>query len=288
MQHKEARGYVTFAQNSKTGDYLRLAYAQALSIKLTQKHNRYAVIVDKDTKEQIEERHLKVFDYVIELPEDSSKDDDWKLGNEPKVFWLTPFKETIKVEADILFGVNVDHWWEGLQLNDVYMPTSVKNYRGETSNSLAYRPVFAANGLANVYSGLTYFRYSNNAAEFFVQCRQIYDNWEWYRDHLLKNHRENRITTDVAYAIAATLFGEDRCTCPALEHITFVHMKGAIQGWAMTEDWQRRVYFELDGTKIKIGFNDQMYPVHYQKKSFITDELIDRYEFEFRRTNQTT
>ncbi len=283
MQHKEQRGFLTIAQNSNTGDYLRMAYAQALSIKLTQKINRYAVIVDRNTKDQIEGKHLKVFDYVIELPEDNSVNEDWKLSNEPQVFWLTPFKETLKIESDILFGRNVDHWWQGLQHKDVYMPIAVRDYRGNIYEGFDYRKVHASNNLPNIYTGLMYFRYSKDAYDFFVLCNQIYNNWSWFRDEFLVNHKENQITTDVAYAVAALIFGEERCTCPVLEHITFVHMKGAVQGWAIGQDWEDKIYFELDGTKIKLGFNDQLYPVHYQKKNFISDELIDQYEFQFRR-----
>ena len=36
---------------------------------------------------------------------------EWKLSNEWQVFNLTPFKHTIKLEADMLFTTNTDWWW---------------------------------------------------------------------------------------------------------------------------------------------------------------------------------
>ena len=45
-QFKEQQGFLTFAQNTDV-DYLRLAYLQALSVKLTMPTAKYAVIVDE-------------------------------------------------------------------------------------------------------------------------------------------------------------------------------------------------------------------------------------------------
>jgi len=61
-RHKEQLGFLTFAVNSKETDYLRLAYMQALTVKHTQKNNRYAVVVDSATAELKNDKHKKVFD----------------------------------------------------------------------------------------------------------------------------------------------------------------------------------------------------------------------------------
>ena len=96
-QHKEQQGFVTFAQNTADTDYLELAYVQALNIKATQKDNRYAVIVDAVTREKVNERHHRVFDYIIDLPVDHNEPTSTrKFANEWQVFRLTPFKETLQ------------------------------------------------------------------------------------------------------------------------------------------------------------------------------------------------
>ena len=100
--HKEQQGFVTFAQNTDTVDYLKLAYVQAMNVKLTQKINRYAVIVDKKTAALVTDQHRQVFDYVIELTDDYLTDSA-RFANEWQVFQLTPFKETVKLESDLLF-----------------------------------------------------------------------------------------------------------------------------------------------------------------------------------------
>ena len=58
MNHKEQQGFVTFAQNTKTVNYLDLAYLQCLNVKVTQKNNKYAVIVDAQTQATVEQKHV--------------------------------------------------------------------------------------------------------------------------------------------------------------------------------------------------------------------------------------
>jgi len=84
---KDQQGFFSFAQNTDTINYLELAYAQALSIKQTQKINKYAVAVDSATKELITDEHLKVFVYVIDIVDPSTH----AMSNEWQVWQLTPF-----------------------------------------------------------------------------------------------------------------------------------------------------------------------------------------------------
>ena len=130
-QHKEQQGFVTFAQNTVEVDYLELAYLQCLNVKATQKHNSYAVIVDAATKELINERHCNAFDYIIDLPIDHNDPTSTrKFANEWQVFRLTPFKETIKLESDLLFTRSIDHWWTAFRLKNVCLSTGAKSFNG--------------------------------------------------------------------------------------------------------------------------------------------------------------
>ena len=67
-EHDEQIGYFTFVQNNDNTDYLKLAYACGLSLKATQTINKFAIAVDEGTKQQLTEKHYKVFDYVIDIP----------------------------------------------------------------------------------------------------------------------------------------------------------------------------------------------------------------------------
>lgn len=283
----EHRGFFTFAQNTSTTDYLRLAYCQALSIKCTQKEvTSFAVAVDQNTKKCLTDEHRAVFDYIIDIPNDAAVKDQWKLKNEWKVWWLTPFKETIKLESDILFSGSIDHWWAGMQHQEVCLTSQIKDYEGNTSASRAYRSLFDENNLPDVYNGLMYFRFGKNSMNFFVYARYIFEHWDTVKNNLLKNCHDAEPTTDVVFAIAALMLGEDLCINPTLSYPTFVHMKGAINGWGTGADWTEKVYAQLDNElHLTVGFTRQLYPFHYQQKKFLTTELIQKYESAYQQRN---
>lgn len=276
MSKLAQQGFLTIAQNTDV-DYLRLAYVQAMSIKLTMPGSLCAVIVDDSTLAQVTDQHRRVFDYIIPMPVDHAKDDSWKLANEWQVFNLTPFKETIKLESDIVFTRSIAHWWTTFRLRDVVLSIGCKDYQGNPGTSRRYRQVFDANKLPDVYNGLMYFRYSQTAKNFFSFARQIYTNWDLVTQQL-KNYRDQQPTTDLVYAIVANHLGIELCTLPTCDFINFTHMKNSINNWPEGTPWTGMVLSELDLPMIRINNVNQYHPLHYQEKSWVTDELVQRYE----------
>lgn len=281
MQKLEQQGFLTFAQNSNI-DYLRLAYVQAMSVKLTMPNARYAVIVDDQTLAKITNKHRKVFDYVITLPIDYAKDDDWKLSNEWQAFNLTPFKETIKVECDILFTRSIDHWWTAFRLRDIVLSLGCKDYQGNPGQSRRYRQIFDDNNLPDTYNGLMYFRYSQQAHNFFNTARQVWENWELVITQL-KNYRDETPSTDLIYAIVTQLQGIESCTLPECNFINFTHMKNSINNWPESTPWPELVLSEFDLPMVRINNVNQYHPLHFQDKSWITDDVVERFEYEYHR-----
>lgn len=273
--HQEQQGFFTIAQNTESVDYLRLAYVQAMSIKITMPGSKYAVAVDKHTLEQVTDAHRRVFDYVITIEEDLAKSESWKLSNEWQCFYLTPFKETIKLESDIVFTRSIAHWWHAFRLRNIVLSTGCRDFQGNLSTSREYRKLFDDNNLPDVYNGLMYFRYSQDAANFFRLAEQLFCNWGTVKNTLIKCADEQP-TTDVVYALAAKILGVESCTLP-LDWINFVHMKPAINSWTSTP-WNNLVVSELDVPMLRINNVNQYYPVHYYEKSWVTDAIVEEYE----------
>jgi len=265
-EFKNQFGFLTIAQNTDV-DYLQLAYLQAKNIKQTQLHNQYAVIVDEQTSKLITDQHRKFFDHVILLPKDYAKDSDWKLSNEWQVFDLTPFKETIKLESDLLFTRDISHWIHALRLRDVCLSVNCQNYQGNTVTKNIYRRTFEINNLPNIYNGLMYFRYSQTASDFFRLARTIFENWSTVQLELTQCE-ESHPSTDLVYALAVKIIGEELTTIPTLDWFNFVHMKSQIQGWSDHQPWTDYVNVERDGTMIRINNINQYNPVHYYEKNF--------------------
>lgn len=269
--HKEQLGFVTVAANTKETDYLRLAYLQALNVKATQKNNRFAVIVDTATMQQVTDEHRKVFDYVIE----ASDNNHGPFGLEWQVFGLTPFKETIKLESDLLFTRSIDHWLYTFRLRDIVLSTGCQTYLQKPATSRKYRKVFDDNSLPDVYNGLMYFRFTQTAATFFRYAQQVFENWSAIRDHALFNCRDPGPTTDVVYAVVANLLGPELCTIPSADFINFVHMKPAINGFDESANFQDVFVTEFDSGMIRINNVNQYHPLHYYDKTFATEEMIE-------------
>ena len=274
------RGYFTFVQNSDTVDYLSLAYLQALSIKLTQRHNKYAVCVDAETRAQLTHKHLCVFDHVLDIPgNDDAQNQSWKLANEWKAWHVTPFKETVKLDCDVLFVQNHDHWWNSFVAQEVVVSVGARDITGNISNSRAYRKLFDANSLPDAYSAYTYFRYSRTSADFFKIVRDVFENWENYKDLVLRECVDEHATTDVAYAIAAMTIGTEKTTLPTLDYPNIVHMKPKINKFPVGTSWTDNYVWSIDNTgRMIIDGRLQQYPVHLVDKNFATKELIQRYE----------
>lgn len=276
-QHKEPQGFVTFAINTEETDYLQLAYLQCLNVKATQKNSRYAVIVDSATKEKINEHHRRTFDYIIDLPVDyNDPSNTRKFANEWQVFRLTPFKETVKLEADLLFTRSIDHWWTAFRLRNVCLSTGAKNFQLLPSDVRRYREMFDANQLPDVYNGLMYFRYSQEASDFFKIASGLFKHWE----EVVKEFKQciDNASTDVVYAITAKILGEESVTMPSMDFINFVHMKSGFNGWSDSQSWLDTVINERDGDVIRINNLNQYDPVHYYDKTYATQELIEYYE----------
>lgn len=276
---KQGIGFLTFAQNTNEVDYLRLAYAQACNFRAIHKNLQYAVVIDRQTKTSLTESCYKVFDHIIELSNDeNASDSNWKMANEYQAFFLTPFKETIKVESDLLFTRSIEHWLTAFRFRDVVLSLGCKNYRQQQSNNRTYRQFFDDNDLPDVYNGLMYFRFSVFAQKFFTTAKKILDAWDYLKVNVLRNCREKYPSTDVLYAITAKTVGVELCTLPSFDFINFVHMKPAIQGWSHVGDWQKMTTIEQDDDMLRIHNLNQYQPVHYYEKTFMNDERLLHYE----------
>lgn len=282
---KRERGFLTFAQNSTGRDYLRMAYALALSLRASQTIAPFLTVVVTPGME-VPDRYRRVFDEVVEMPwADDAHKMDWKLANEWKAFHCSPYRETIKLDADMLFPTDISSWWEILGRHSLIVCTDVRDHTGRRVTSDAYRACFTLNRLTNAYSAFTYFRADAVAAEFFAMIRLIMR--EWYNvipRYLDPANRPFQPDTDVAFGLALKLMdAEDRFTLPtSLGLPTFVHAKTRLQGWparSVSEQWTAHIPADVSNRlELKINHVRQVIPVHYHDKAFLTDAVIDTYE----------
>lgn len=256
------RGYVWFALNNSTTDYIALSRTLAKSIKEVNRHNKVCVITDKPLEDEL-------FDFVKVLKEDDSAGQEWKLNNEYKVFALTPFTHTIKLEADMLFTQNTDWWWNFLWQHDQVFSYNCRNYQDRVIVSSFYRKLFERNRLPDVYNGLHYFRRSVKAKQFYDICETIIKDWKTVKEKVLVNCHDEQPTTDVVYALANKIQDPLQNGKIDYEWFKFMHNKQHINGIGQQFDNDNFLYPLKVGHRLYMGGYRQSRIVHYHNKKLV-------------------
>lgn len=202
---------------------------------------------------------------------DQAPNTNWKLQNDWQVYEASPYEYTIKLEADMYIPRSIEYWWDVLKDRDLVVSTTIRNFKQEISDVVAYRRFITDNELPDTYNGITYFRKSELAEKFFAITRDIWENWEEYKSNLKCNVNE-LATTDWVYAIAAHILGEENTTLPQFDSMSMVHMKQFINGLP-TEKWTDTFIYELLPHTFRINTIPQLYPVHYHLKDFAKEIL---------------
>jgi hypothetical protein len=274
-----SKGFFTMALNTpgaKT-DYLKLAYLCALSIQKTQSIKKIAVGVEK--KAEVPAKYRQLFDAVIEVPWGlQSAKENWKMSDEWKAIYMSPYELTLKIDSDMLFFDDLIDWWYVFSSTDFLPAAHVLDYRGEISPSLAYRPEVKEYELPLFYSALFYYRKSPPAFELFQYAELIFKEWPYFQAHYLPKYSNWSASTDVVFSLASYLLGYQYTN----QYPYFTHMKAQIQQTQRTElkeCWMQSLKYYFDShLNLYIENFKQKAPFHYQEKSFCTDQLILKYE----------
>ena len=240
MRPIEEQGYIIPAWNVGKVDYVNCARTLAKTLLAHDPTARICLLTNEPYAADLA---LFAYTHVI-----TDIDTENPYANDPLVFYQTPFRETIKLEADMLIATPVDHWWTMFRHRDVVISTGCRNWRGDVSTARNYRKVFDDNHLPDVYNAITYWRLSETAKEFFGLVRDIFANWCEYRK--LIKFAPDTADTDLVYAMAAQIMGPDRVTMPFAQYPQIVHMKRHHAGTA-SEDWTQELVWETEPLRIQ-------------------------------------
>jgi len=255
----EEQGFIVVAQNTKHVDYVDCARTLAKTIKYYHPDAKICLLTDQQVGPDF------LFDYVHKFDE-PVHEHAW--ANDWQVWHKTPFRETIKLEADMMITSAIDHWWAMLRHRDIVVSTGCRDWKDQRASSRYYRKVFDVNNLPDVYNAITYWRRSVTAKEFFDTVRNIFENWQDYKK-LLK-FPEDQPSTDVVYAMAAMIIGPELCTMPFASYPTIVHMKRHIAGTSH-EDWRTELVWEYKDYLMRVNTVTQWGAFHYHVKSGFND-----------------
>lgn len=191
--------------------------------------------------------------------------DQGGYANDWQVFSASPYRQTIKLEADMICTSSIDHWWTLFEHRDVVISQGARDFYNNNATSRHYRKTFDINNLPDVYNAITYWRMSKTAQEFFKTVKNIFKNWKDYRT-LLK-FPDDQPTTDVVYAMASVIVGIENVTLPLGYGPTIVHMKRRMIE-TQTDNWTKELVWENVDKGLRIQTVAQQGLVHYHIKDW--------------------
>lgn len=225
-----SKGYIIFAYGEK---FIRMADFLKRNIKSTQEINN-VTIVNCDSNIMLERT---------------------------RAYELSPYDETVMLDADMIFLDNIDHWWNHFDKFPLLITDKVKTFRGEWVTDTPFRITFTSNKLPNCYSAFTYFKRDTVTAEFFKLLREIvldWDRWSWTYTPV---NRQTFPSIDIAMGIAVAHMNITPFT--PLDYPTFTHMKPA--------NWREKLHSDIQSGQIKIGNYIQTGILHYVDKDVVNE-----------------
>ena len=245
------------AQNSESVDYVDCACHLARSIKHFHPDAEICLLSNTDAPESNLFKYQRTFAFPLS---DNPYANDWQ------VFGASPFRQTIKLEADMIIASEIDHWWTMLEHRDVVISTGARDFYDQKTSNRFYRKAFDANNLPDVYNAITYWRLSKTAQEFFQLVRTIFENWAQYKT--LIKFPDEIPSTDLVYAMAAQIIGPELVTMPFAAYPQIVHMKRHMIP-THSEDWTKELTWEQN--PLRINTVAQWGAVHYHVKNWRHD-----------------
>jgi hypothetical protein len=273
MEVQVSKGFLVFAQNTDV-DYIKQAYALALSIKYSQKIDNISLV----TNSEVPEEYRDIFDHIIPIPWFKEVEDSpLKAENRWKLYHASPYEETIVLDADMLLLEDIKLWWDYCSNFDIKFCSRIINYKLETVVAdTVHRKTFIANNLTNPYFALHYFKKRPAAHDFYKVLEFVINNWEYCRGTFAPNEPQNWISMDLATAIAVEISGMDDIVNDSVNPMTFVHMKPGIQNWTTAPvSWRNFVNYVLNKKgEFVVGNIKQGKVFHYVEKDFVNNRLL--------------
>lgn len=240
-------------------EYVELAYWLALSLQASQ-NQKLTVIVDEGVK-ITDEQHL-AFDAIVVVP--PHKD---KFASRLQVLDLSPYDQTILVDADMLILNDISDWWEQLALQPITWGKAV-TYRGDTITNRTCRRVFDVAHLDDVYSAFFYFDKTLKAQQFFIVAKALHQKWPEFRKGFPMPYKYLQVgDTDVVFGATSALL---QTTNDIVWQPPFVHFKPELQN---TTVHPLKVATACYPYSLYIEQYRQIYPIHYHHKTWVDLQL---------------
>ena len=272
-----SKGFLVFAQNIDKVNYIKQAYALALSIKGSQNTITNISLITNDV---VPKKYRRAFDQIIPIPwVDDANISSLAAEHRWKLFHVSPYDETIVLDADMLMLEDITDWWTYCSKYDIKFCGRVRNYKLEVVHDTYHRNAFTENKLTNPYFALHYFKKSQAAYEFYKVLEFVCNNWEWAYSVYAPVEYQPWLSMDLATAIAIEISGQYDIV-DYIGPLEFTHMKTPLQGWhPIPVSWQDTVPWIFNNKGLLVVGNikqDKLF--HYVEKNFISNNILSKLE----------
>lgn len=261
-----SNGICLIAQNNSDTNYIRQAYALALSVLSNSPNTNISLITDDKVP-------YDVFDKVIPIPWGDMSYNNWKIENRWKVYHATPYTNTIVFDVDMLVLDPIDFIWPNV--HELAFTNTVTTYRNELITDKYYRQTFEENNLPDIYSGMYQFKKCTNAHAFFVLLDLIMRNWRVFYEKYAPKKMQNWCSVDVSIAIALKILGIEGNALNKNSALSFTHMKPKIQNTQhLLTKWTDSLPVDFGEKGLYINGYKQSGVLHYVEDNFLTNDVI--------------
>lgn len=215
-----SRGFLVYAYNNEQIDYGEIALANALMIRANSSEPNVTLVTDKGTMDWLKKNHDEdfinsVFDRIhvsasfksdqsrrfLDTPS-TTRNLAWRNGNRVHAHGMSPYDETIVVDADyLILDRTLDHCWgsrEPVMMNRhaitlEHLPVAPEEQRLEPM------------GVPMYWATCIYFRKSDLSRRLFDMAQHVVLNHDYYRS--LYRLPGNLFRNDYVFSIAAHVIG---------------------------------------------------------------------------------
>jgi len=278
MEAVVSKGYLLFAQNNNSINYVKQACALAMTIKISHALPQSISLVTNDT---VPRKYKKLFDNIIPIPWlDNVELTRYSSEHRWKLFHVSPYEETMVFDTDMLLLEDITSWWNYCNHYDIAFCSRIKNYKLEAIIDLVHRKPFKANHLSNTYFGCHYFKKTQTALEFYKCLEFVCNNWEWAWTKFAPTEYQNWLSMDLASAVSLEILGGNQNIIDVCSPLEFIHMKTPLQGWdPIPGSWQDTVPYVYNSKgELIVGNIKQTKLFHYVEKDFLSKDIMSNIE----------
>jgi len=274
-----SRGILLYANNNAKCDYLKQAYALALSIKIKNANEKIALATSADVS-------YDVFDKIIKI----QHNDNLTMlhpENRTQFYDISPYDETIVMDVDMLVASDLENYWKFLNKFDLYFTSNAFTYRNKVVKNNFYRKTFVLNKLPNVYNAFYYFKKTKENWQFFNLQNEIIKYWKDYYKRYTPKRTQQWPSMDVTSAIALKVLGLEDYAVHNQDTIPVVHLKPKIQGFVNPPKLCSDIfntYVDQKGDIYVANFK-QHGIVHYVEPQMLTENNINMLEKIYKEQN---